>query len=82
MTKKLLNWKGCSETKTKAALCYRQSVITNLIYISKLSQGLFYITTIAIMQDFKNNEKKQLKMTTSRLFWILLLRNLLWVILV
>ena len=29
--------------------------------MSKLSQGLFYITALAIMQDFRDNEKKQLK---------------------
>ena len=34
------------------------------------------------MQDFRDNEKKQLKLTTKRPFWILFLRNLLWVILV
>ena len=27
------------------------------------------------MQDFQDNEKKHLKMTTSRLFWIRFLRN-------
>ena len=58
--------KRCSETNTKVALCYRQSVISNLIQISKFTQGLFYI-----MQHFRDNEKKQLKMTVSLPFWIL-----------
>ena len=40
------------------------------------------ITALAIMQDFRDNEKKQLKMTASGPFWILFLRNLSWVILV
>ena len=47
----------------------------------KLSQCIFYITTLAIMQDCRDNKNKQLKMTASRPFWILFLRNL-WVILV
>ena len=34
------------------------------------------------MQHFRDNEKKQLKMTVSRPFWILFLQNLSWVILV
>ena len=67
----------------KAALRYRQSAISNLIWISKLSKGLFYITALATMQDFRDNEKKkQLKMTASWPFWILFLWNLPWVILV
>ena len=36
-----------------------------------ISQGLFYITALAIMQDFRDNEKKQLKMTASWPFYIL-----------
>ena len=36
----------------------------------------------AIMQDFQENKKKQLKMSDCGLFWILLLRNLSWVIIV
>ena len=50
--------KSRSETNTKAAICYYRSAISNLIYIRKLSQSLFYITALAIMQDFRNNEKK------------------------
>ena len=50
--------KSCSETNTKAALRYRQWGISNLIQISKFSQGLFYITALAIMQHFRDNEKK------------------------
>ena len=50
--------------------------------ISKLSIALFYITALAIMQDFRDNEKKHLKMTASWPFCILLLQNLSWVILV
>ena len=47
------------------------------------SNGLFSITALAIMQDFRDNEKKkQLKMTVSQPFWILFLRNLSGVILV
>ena len=42
----------------KAALRYRESAISNLIWISKLSQVLFYITVLAIIQDFRDNEKK------------------------
>ena len=34
------------------------------------------------MQNFRDDEKKQLKKTVSRPFWILFLRNLSWVILV
>ena len=34
------------------------------------------------MQNSRDNEKKQLKMTVSRLFCILFLQNLEWVILV
>ena len=52
------------------------TVLLNLIQISKLSQVLFYITALAIMQDFRGNEKKQLKMTARWPFWILFLRNL------
>ena len=36
----------------------------------------------AIMQDFRDNAKKQLKMADWRLFWILLVRNLSLVIIV
>ena len=36
----------------------------------------------AIMQDFRENEKKKKKMTDWQPFWILLVQNLLWVILV
>ena len=53
--------KSRSETNTKAAICYYRSAIPNLIYICKLSQSLFYITALAIMQDFRNNEKKTIK---------------------
>ena len=58
--------KSCSEMNTKAALHYCQSAIFNLIKISKISQGLFYITAFAIKQDFRDNEKK---MTTCWPFW-------------
>ena len=43
---------------------------------------LFYITDLAIMQDFQNKEKKQLQMTAMHSFRILFLRNLSWVILI
>ena len=42
---------------------------------------LFYITDLAIMQDFQDKEQKQLQMTAIHSFWILFLRNLSWVIL-
>ena len=41
-----------------------------------------YITASATMQDNRDNEKKQLKITVSLPFWILFLPNLSWVILV
>ena len=41
--------------------------------IDQQTQGLFYITALAIMQDFRDNEKKQLKMTATRPFWIFIL---------
>ena len=53
--------KSCSETNTKAAFRYRQSAISTLIEIGKLSQGLFYITALAIMQHFPDNEKKTIR---------------------
>ena len=56
--------KSCSETNTKAALRYRQSAISNLMEISKFSHGLFYITTLAIMQHLRDNEKNKIKMTS------------------
>ena len=37
----------------KAAIRYRESAILNLTWIRKLSQVLFYITALAIMQDFQ-----------------------------
>ena len=49
--------------------------------LSRVGQVLFYVTALAILQDFRE-EKKQLKITASWLFLILFLRNLSWVILV
>ena len=71
--------KTCLEANSEAALHYLQSSILNLIYVSKLSQCLFYFTPSAFMHDFRDtcNEKKQFKMTASRPFLILFSRNLL-----
>ena len=60
---------------------YRQSAILNLIWISKLSQGLYYITALAIMQNSQDNGINQLQMPAGRPFCILFLQNLSWVIL-
>ena len=53
-----LTRKSCLETNMKAALRYRQLAISNLLSISKFSQGLCYINALAIMQHFRDNEKK------------------------
>ena len=50
----------------KFKLALIASAILNLIKISKVS--LYYINALAIMKDFWNNEKKQLKMAASRPF--------------
>ena len=50
------------------------------IYISKLSQSLYYFTALTIMQKFRDNEKKTI--IKGRAFWILFLRNLSRVIFV
>ena len=42
------------------------------IYISKLSQSLYYLTALTIMQYFRDNEKKTI--IKGRAFWILFLR--------
>ena len=39
------------------------------------SQVLFYITALAIVQDFRDNEKKTNKITARCLVWILFLPN-------
>ena len=53
-------------------------------YICKICHvlSLFYISALAILQDFRNNVKTRFKMTIIRPFSISFLRNLSWVILV